>query len=109
MNQLNHQEKQALYRLWKEEEAATFTGWDFSHLNGRCQDGELPWNYESMARSLLCPEKELLDMGTGGGEFLLTLGHPGVSAQCAAVPRAAGTAGHPGGGSVWGRPASAGR
>ena len=77
MNQLNHQEKQALYRLWKEEEAATFTGWDFSHLNGRCQDGELPWNYESMARSLLCPEKELLDMGTGGGEFLLTLGHPG--------------------------------
>ena len=23
------------------------------------------------------PEKELLDMGTGGGEFLLTLGHPG--------------------------------
>ena len=30
-----------------------------------------------MARSLLCPEKELLDMGTGGGEFLLTLGHPG--------------------------------
>ena len=61
MNQLNHQEKQALYRLWKEEEAATFTGWDFSHLNGRCQDGELPWDYESMAHPLLCPEKELLD------------------------------------------------
>ena len=75
MNQLNHQEKQALYRLWKEEEAATFTGWDFSHLNGRCQDGELPWDYESMAHPLLGPEKELLDMGTGGGEFLLTLGH----------------------------------
>ena len=28
MNQLNHQEKQALYRLWKEEEAANFTGCD---------------------------------------------------------------------------------
>jgi len=77
MNPLNHMEKQALYRLWKEEEAATFTGWDFSHLNGRCQDGEIPWDYEAMAHSLLRPERELLDMGTGGGEFLLTLGHPG--------------------------------
>lgn len=63
-------------QAWKEEEAAPFAGWDFSHIAGRWQDGELPWDYKTVVQSFLKPEMKLLDMGTGGGEFLLTLAHP---------------------------------
>lgn len=61
---------------WKAEEAASFSGWDFSHLDGRWQEGEIPWDYGEIVREFLQDSMELLDMGTGGGEFLLTLGHP---------------------------------
>lgn len=62
------------------EEAASFSGWDFSHLKGRWEGEQLPWDYEQILRQYLKPEHKLLDMGTGGGEFLLSLNHP--AAQC---------------------------
>lgn len=65
-----------LKNLWIEEENKTFKGWDFSYLKGRWADEELPWDYEKILKSYLKPEYKLLDMGTGGGEFLLTLNHP---------------------------------
>lgn len=67
-----------LRQAWLQEEAiAHMKGWDFSHLHGRYTEEEnLPWDYEAIVRSHLSPEKALLDMGTGGGEFLLTLKHP---------------------------------
>lgn len=67
-----------LRQAWLQEEAiAHMKGWDFSHLQGRYTEEEnLPWDYDVIVRSHLSPEKTLLDMGTGGGEFLLTLGHP---------------------------------
>ncbi|MGN0764637.1 MAG: class I SAM-dependent methyltransferase [Aristaeellaceae bacterium] len=67
-----------LRQAWLQEEAiAHMKGWDFSHLHGRyTEEEDLPWDYEAIVRSHLSPEKTLLDMGTGGGEFLLTLGHP---------------------------------
>lgn len=58
------------------EETASFLGWDFSHLDGRWDDEPLPWDYRKILLSLLKPTHRLLDMGTGGGEFLLGLGHP---------------------------------
>lgn len=61
---------------WLAEEVAVFSGWDFSRLKGRWQEGVLPWDYESEVRANLRSTDRLLDMGTGGGEFLLTLGHP---------------------------------
>lgn len=61
---------------WLAEEAAAFSGWDFSHLAGRWVEGALPWDYAAEVRARLRPQDRLLDMGTGGGEFLLTLGHP---------------------------------
>ena len=61
---------------WKAEEAASFSGWDFSHLDGRWQEGEIPWDYGEIVREFLQDSMELLDMGTGGGEFLLTLRPP---------------------------------
>lgn len=65
-----------LKEVWKKEEQATFKGWDFSYLENRWDDEELPWNYEEILKKYLIPDYKLLDMGTGGGEFLLSLNHP---------------------------------
>ena len=63
---------------WKaEEEIAYIHGWDFSHLDGRLREPEeLPWDYRQEVLKRLKPEVKLLDIDTGGGEFLLSLGHP---------------------------------
>ena len=63
---------------WLEEERiAHIHGWDFSHLNGRYQEeNDLPWDYRKVILSYLRPEHRLLDLDTGGGEFLLSLEHP---------------------------------
>ena len=63
---------------WLAEEAiAHIHGWDFSHLDGRyIQDDTLPWDYKTEALSALRPDSRILDMDTGGGEFLLSLHHP---------------------------------
>ena len=63
-------------QLWLEEEGFSFQGWDFSHLDGRWQCEPLPWDYRAILERYLRPGDRLLDMGTGGGEFLLTLGRP---------------------------------
>lgn len=60
-----------------EEQAAHIHGWDFSHIHGRCQEEQdLPWNYGQLVRQYLRPEFRILDIDTGGGEFLLSLQHP---------------------------------
>lgn len=61
---------------WRAEEAAPLTGWDFSHLDGRWGDEPLPWDYKKLVNQYRRSEQKLLDVGTGGGEFLLSLGHP---------------------------------
>ena len=62
--------------LWQQEEQQTFKGWDFSHLQGRWESDPLPWDYRQIVESHLKSSHRLLDMDTGGGEFLLSLGHP---------------------------------
>ena len=63
--------------MWlREEQIAYIEGWDFSHLAGRMAEDALPWDYASVVRQYLRPEMDLLDIDTGGGEFLLSLGHP---------------------------------
>ncbi len=64
-----------LFDMWRFEEEFPFAGWDFSHLDGRWEEEDLPWDYEKIVRERLKPGHELLDMETGGGEFLLTLRH----------------------------------
>ncbi|WP_342568154.1 class I SAM-dependent methyltransferase [Psychrobacillus sp. FSL K6-4046] len=61
---------------WLMEEAKSFKGWDFSHLKNRWEEQATPWDYRKIIDQYLSNEHTLLDMGTGGGEFLLTLGHP---------------------------------
>ena len=63
---------------WKEEEAiAHIRGWDFSHIDGRyAEEEDLPWDYREEILKRLTSDAKLLDVDTGGGEFLLSLGHP---------------------------------
>jgi SAM-dependent methyltransferase len=61
-----------------EAEQAHFSGWDFSYLKDRLVEEEPPWNYRQMVLDRLPGAQSLLDMGTGGGEFLAGL--PGLPA-----------------------------
>lgn len=65
-----------LREILKDEENKVFKGWDFSHLENRWSCEDLPWDYRELLENHLKPEQKLLDMGTGGGEFLLSLNHP---------------------------------
>ena len=52
-------------------------GWDFSHIYGRYSEEEnLPWDFRTVINKYLKNNMKLLDMETGGGEFLLSLNHP---------------------------------
>ncbi|MEX1378321.1 MAG: methyltransferase domain-containing protein [Eubacteriales bacterium] len=65
-----------LKQKWIAEEQNAFYGWDFSHIAGRYEEGKLPWDYKEIVLKHLANTDTLLDMGTGGGEFLLSLNHP---------------------------------
>ncbi len=65
-----------LKEQWLYEENHVFKGWDFSHINGRWKSEILPWDYHKIVLYYLKSTDKLLDMGTGGGEFLLSLKHP---------------------------------
>jgi SAM-dependent methyltransferase len=62
-----------LIDFWKHEEQAVFEGWDFSYVDGRMIEEETPWSYETLAMALMDEAANLLDMGTGGGERLLSM------------------------------------
>lgn len=58
---------------WRQEEQADHQGWDFSHLVGRLSEEEPPWDFKGACRAVLTDATHVLDMGTGGGEYLLSL------------------------------------
>lgn len=62
-----------LLAAWAAAYAAPVNGWDFSALGDRYVDGAPPWSYAGLARQALAGAHSVVDMGTGGGEFLLTL------------------------------------
>ena len=66
----------ALKAYWLSEERARFAGWDFTYLAGRTESSPMPWSYRDTVVSYLRETTDLLDMGTGGGEFLLSLSPP---------------------------------
>lgn len=67
-----------LRKDWEaEEKTAHIHGWDFSHINNRYEsDDDLPWDYRKIINENRTDSMKLLDYDTGGGEFLLSLGHP---------------------------------
>jgi len=50
-----------------------FRGWDFSALAGRMVTAPLSWDYQAMVAARLPDVRTLLDIDTGGGEFLAGL------------------------------------
>lgn len=58
------------------EEAHAFKGWDFSYLKDRWENEKLPWNYNDFVCMYINDNANILDMGTGGGELLLSFNHP---------------------------------
>ena len=67
-----------LRKEWEaEEKIAHIHGWDFSHIHDRYEEeDDLPWDYKKIIEEYLDPDMKLMDFDTGGGEFLLSLGHP---------------------------------
>ena len=70
-------DKEKLFSEWKKEESiAHIKGWDFSHIEGRFfEDTDFPFDYRGEIKKHLRPNMKLLDIDTGGGEFLLSLAH----------------------------------
>jgi SAM-dependent methyltransferase len=62
-----------LLAQWREAARDVPEGWTFSHLAGRLTDDQPPWDYPAACRTALRGADHVLDMGTGGGEFLRTL------------------------------------
>ena len=52
---------------------ASFSGWDFSWLNPRRREDAPPWDYRALALERMRAAHTMLDMDTGGGEFLASL------------------------------------
>ena len=50
-----------------------FSGWDFSWLDGRWYEAEPRWRYRDLVQERAHSAGAVLDMGTGGGEFLASL------------------------------------
>lgn len=53
--------------------AQDFSGWDFSWTEGRWQEDNPSWNYRKLVQTKIRSANSLMDMGTGGGEFLASL------------------------------------
>jgi SAM-dependent methyltransferase len=64
---------QRYHALVEEAQSAAFSGWDFSWLSGRMIQEDPPWDYPALVQAHMATARNLLDMGTGGGEFLASL------------------------------------
>ena len=71
-------DREQLRKEWqKEEDIAQIHGWDFSHISGRYEEeDDLPWDFGEVIRKYRKDSMKLLDMDTGGGEFLLSFQRP---------------------------------
>lgn len=64
-----------LFDLLIAEASHPFSGWDFSYITAtnRMAEGPLTWSKASKLLPMLRKAQSMLDMGTGGGEFLSRL------------------------------------
>lgn len=70
---MNEQNEDSLYEFFLNDAERPFSGWDFSSMADRMTSGPLAWSYSSKILPYTRQAKSLLDMGTGGGEFLASL------------------------------------
>ena len=78
---MNTDRMNKLKKEWEaEEKIAHIHGWDFSHIHGRYEEeDDLPWDYRQVIDESRVDSMKLLDFDTGGGEFLLSIGHPFIN------------------------------
>lgn len=60
--------------LVAEAVAVPLRGWDFSWLDGRATGSAPSWSYPDIARPLVARSRAVVDLDTGGGELLESLG-----------------------------------
>ena len=60
-------------KLIDEAKKAGFSGWDFNWLDNRMSQEDTPWDYRKLVIDSIKGIRSLLDMGTGGGEFLASI------------------------------------
>jgi hypothetical protein len=67
--------EQQLFDVFLSDVHRPFSGWDFSYLTEtrRMMEAPLPWSYAGIVLPRLRSARALLDMDTGGGEFLSRL------------------------------------
>jgi SAM-dependent methyltransferase len=84
MSDLASIQDQELFNFFVEEANHPFSGWNFAHLEvtRRMVEAPLSWNYASIVLAQFRNAQSLLDMGTGGGEFLSSL-QPLLALTCA--------------------------
>lgn len=71
MSQTSQPKDEALFTFLLSEANSPFSGWDFSHITHRMVEVPLTWSYTSKILMRVRTVESLLDMGTGGGEFLI--------------------------------------
>lgn len=80
---MNEKRTSELLNSWiYEQKTAYIKGWDFSHIRNRYKEEEdFSWDFYEVIKNYLRESDYLLDMETGGGEFLLSFNHnPNLSA-----------------------------
>ena len=65
----------SLSELLEEAETHPVSGWDFSWLGDRMESKPLPWEFADVVDRLARSAHSMLDLGTGGGEWLASLPH----------------------------------
>ena len=60
-------------RLIRDAAAHRLTGWDWSFIRGRWDGVETPWSYRDAVSFAAAASGALIDLDTGGGEFLISL------------------------------------
>lgn len=56
-----------------EAEREPFSGWNFSYITNRYRQEHVSWDYRAIVLERMKKAESMLDMGTGGGEFLGSL------------------------------------
>jgi SAM-dependent methyltransferase len=66
-------DKEAFERLMNEAWQHEFAGWDFNFIHGRFVENPPSWDYRAIVMERIQSAHALLDLDTGGGEFLSSL------------------------------------
>jgi SAM-dependent methyltransferase len=75
-------DKEAFERLMNEAWGHEFAGWDFNFISARFVEKPPSWDYRAVVMDRINGAQALLDLDTGGGEFLASL-QPLPSGTCA--------------------------